>query len=874
MHRMPVSRLTQLPLRGSALRLWQCLALSLRRFLSSDPDKRTDVERLKSETSKNELEGSAELTGVLDYLKLKEVLIFFDNIYPRWLAKLGYGKYVGPFFKSWQRYLDDDRLKGKICELIDNEKHSLPPQAKCEEFVPLKRDGGAFVKFLVPPDSSSKDLTAAIENNIRKYKEDHNGKFLSVVTMLQPFTRALLVKGTPWIEDLSRFPSFKLKVMFEGEPLTEEELYLLFRRYGSIVDIIPPSSTTSYATVIFNRTDACIRAKNCITGMSVNNDKTTLHLQYIPIRRVNYITSFISNHQRIAIPVILALLAAIAVLIFEPIREQFIEFKIKHYYSWDTHKDHWLVKLLYAPYHYVRSQLSDGRHFFDDSLTSLRGYKKEQIDVEDLEADMFWSERTEKANHVKLWVCENANTFIVVKGPKGSGKREFVLDHALNTDSNLLKKVLEIDCAALIKARSDNAFLKAAAGQLGYFPLFTWTSSISQYVDLGLQGLTGQKSGLSESKEQQYKNMLLLVSVAIRKVALEHFPAYKCEFERQQKKLQDQKDGLVDLKVVEAREEEYLQLHPEVKPVVVINNFLRKSDTNDFVFKALADWAGQLIQSNTAHVIVTTLDSGSVSHLTAALPNQVFKTIALDDASQQSAKQYVQRQLKGTPDVVDADACLEPIGGRMLDLQAFVRRVKSGERAQDALNEMIHQAAEQISAFFLNVPTADSDITWTTAQIWGLMRLLARKDVIDFDELVQSPLFVSNYDTVQTLSLLEKNDLIALKRDKGMVKLITTGRPLFRAAFKDLVNDPKIFKVFESHFYSLLISVENAKITKLEDELAKISPMTDLKYIRERAEYLSKKISTSTAKVQGYEAKVKELDKIGEPQKSSSFFGF
>ena len=107
---------------------------------------------------------------------------------------------------------------------------------------------------------------------------------------------------------------------------------------------------------------------------------------------------------------------------------------------------------------------------------------------------------------------ENANTFIIVKGPQGSGKEEFVLEHSLGSDERLSKKVLVLECDQLGKARSDNNLINTTASQLGYFPVFTWTNTVSRFVDLGVQGLTGQKSGLSESKETQIKNMFLLAT--------------------------------------------------------------------------------------------------------------------------------------------------------------------------------------------------------------------------------------------------------------------------------------------------------------------------------------------------------------------------
>lgn len=823
-----------------------------------------DLKKFKDEAEDSEMETPAQLTGIMDYHKQREILVFFDNVYPRWLAKLRYSKFWGFLAHSIDFTQTDKEVQNFINGVVNSDKNPLPDQVKSQELVPLKRDGGVFVKFTVPPESSAQALLGVIESNI-----ESNQSELSLRSFYRPKVTASLVKGTPWIEDLSRFPSRKLRVIFEGNPLTEEELYVLFRRYGTIIDIVPASLSIPTSTVIFRFTASCIRAKNCITGMVLDEGSTTLHLQYIPIERVNTVTSIIANHQRIAIPIILALLATIAVLIFEPIRRQFIEFQIKHYYSWDAHKDKWYIKAVTIPYKVIVSSLSDSKHFIGDSLENLTGGHKEEVDIEELDSDMYWSERSEKANQLRLWVCENANTFIVVKGPKGSGEKEFVTEHALNLDESFKKYLLEIDCNSLVKARSDNEFLKTGASQLGYFPLFTWTNTVSQFVDLGLQGLTGQKSGLSESKETQYKNMLLLALEAIRNVALHDFPAYKSEIDRQQKMKHADLTDNTDTKII--KEEDYLQLHPQVKPVIVINNFLRKSDSpHDFIYKVLADWAGQLIQNNLAHVIFITADSGSSLHLTAALPNQVFKTISLDDATPASAKHYVSKQLKDTSGHSRIDKCLEPLGGRMLDLQAFVRRVKLGERPEDALNEMIHQASEQITTFFLNVNTeqGSSDTPWNTAQLWALIRSLARDDHIDIDHLVLSPLFSLNYHTVQTLGVLEKNDLISLKRDKGIIKAVSTGRPLFKAAFKDLVDDQTVFKLYEANFYSELMALENNKIAKLEDQMCKLADSRDVRNMKERTEYLSSKILASTQKVQSYEAKLKEIAALGTVKKS------
>lgn len=834
----------------------------------------SDVEVLKSETSQNDTDTSYEATGVIDFHKQNQVLIFFDNVYPRWLARLTFKSYATPI--KWILSKDvDQKLKDRLCAMTESADWPLPEGTTPIEFVPLKRDGGAFVKFLVPPTSTPKELTQVLERNIRKYKEKNDGIITSLLKPLFPPPSAFQVKGTPWIEDLSRFPSPKLKVKFEGEPLNEEELYLLFRRYGQIRDIVPANSSTPYATIWFQTTVSCIRAKNCVTGIVCNNGKLTLHLQYIPVERANYLVSLISNHQRISIPIILALLATAAVLIFEPIREQFIEFRIKQRYTWDNNKDHWLVKLFYIPYRTLSNWVNNTTSFIDDSIVSLKGDQKlalEDVSLADLLNNMFLQERSDKANDLRMWIVENANTFIIVRGPKGSGKREFVIDHALVGDEQVGRKLLELDCDAMVKARSDNAFLKTAASQLGYFPIFTWTNTVSQFVDLGVQGLTGQKSGLSESKEAQFKNMLLLTSSAIRKVALSDFETYKAELKKQRRAIQQDDDA--DPKAHDIREDDYLLLHPKVKPVIVIENYLRKAESpNDFIYKLIAEWAAQLIQSNTAHVIFITPDSSSTTHLASALPNQVFKTISLADASMQSAKQYVMSQLQDMELISLIDHCLPPIGGRMLDLQAFVRRIRSGERADDALHQMITQAAEQITTFFLNVSPSTSDNTWSTDQIWALMRLLAKEDQVTFDELTKSPLFSGGPETLDTLLVLEKNDLILLQRDKGIISTIKTGRPLYKAAFINLVEDKSVYKLYEIRLIKSLIKLENAKIALFENEISKIGEAVRSDWLKDRLMYIESKINASTQAIRQYEAKIKEILEIGLEQKKG-LFGF
>ncbi|CAG89608.2 DEHA2F20108p [Debaryomyces hansenii CBS767] len=843
----------------------------------------SDVEDLKKEADRLETDKSASTTGVLDYEKQSEVVLYFDHIYPMPISGLSLKR---KFLSPIQNRVTTDDLKQKVLDLSSTDSNPLPENTKISEFVPLKRDAGAFVKFEVPPETTCKELINQIVSNLEENEVQHNKNIFNYVKNLfwNKFPKCYQVKGTPWIEDLRRYPSPKLKVIFEGDPLTEEELYLLFRRYGLIVDIIPVSSSNPTATIIFKYLRSAVCAKNCITGISLNSSMTTLHLQYIPIERVNYLMDFIVNHQKITIPAIVALLATLAVLIFDPIRQLFIEQHITHKYSLETYKDNRYVKVVYYPYRSLVQWLNNSYDYIDEKLNQVYEGKGDlEVTSEDSEnINILWNERFEKIKQLKLWIYENINTFIVVKGPKGSGKEEFVLDHTLNNDEKLKRKVLYIDCDALVKARSDNGLIKTTARQLGYFPVFTWTNSISQFVDLGVQGLTGQKSGLSESKETQLKNMFSLTTQALRNIALSDYEDYRNDTIKQQKrrtrKTENNTDEKPSISVEEEiiKEEDYLQQHPEAKPIIVVNNFQRKSDgNNDMIYKLIAEWTSSLVQSNMSHVIFITHDVGSVQHLTDSLPNQVFKTISLSDASQRSAKQYVWNQLND-PSLMNPDSLdkyIEPLGGRMLDLQAFIRRIKSGESANDALSEMVNQASEQITTFFLNNTVAnESDSNWNTAQVWAIMKFLSENDSFEYNELSKISLFKSSNETLATLAALEKHDLISFTREKGVLSRISTGRPLYKAAFKELINDRKVYKLYETDYYNNLITIESTKIFKLEDEINKISRLSDIKYLKNRLEYVSSKINTATETIMKYEEKIKEIGKLNE-KSSSSFLG-
>lgn len=127
--------------------------------------------------------------------------------------------------------------------------------------------------------------------------------------------------------------------------------------------------------------------------------------------------------------------------------------------------------------------------WFEGRATNIFAFRQKNPEGAGLKA--LWDDRKDLIQQVRTWLLETAETFIVVQGPRGSGKRELVLDEALKDR----KYKLVIDCKHIQDARGDNATIRAAAAEVGYRPVFSWMNSFSSLIDLAAQGTIGTKTG-------------------------------------------------------------------------------------------------------------------------------------------------------------------------------------------------------------------------------------------------------------------------------------------------------------------------------------------------------------------------------------------
>lgn len=751
-------------------------------------------------------------------------------------------------------------------------KRSIPESAplKVREIIPHLKDGGAFVKF-----SHAEGLTPAeIEGTLAKHLME-----TPIKPWFNPFrgVKIGLVEGEPWLEDLHRFPKTRIKIEFipkepgsEAAELSQESIYGLFRKYGKIAEITPQPSDSKvmpkFAYLDFVMLRDSIIARNCLHGFVVPEGDgggtagTKLRLTYEQKVKPHYIWEWFTSHPRIVIPIVAALLAAITVVIFDPIREWFIKAHIqKRFKLSNSHVFQWFKRQT-------------------DDILAFRKQKGENAGLKAL-----FTHRRDAIDSIKTWLMETADTFIVVQGPRGSGKEELVIDQALSER----KDVLVINCKPITEARGESSTITKLATEVGYRPIFSWANQLSSLVDLAIQSTTGVKSGFSETLDSQINKILQNTAAALKDVSLAD------------RKKEDGDENTTD--------DAFLEAHPERRAVVVIENFLLKNEESSIIYDKIAEWAAALVQSNIAHVIFLTSDTSYSKPLSKSMPDRVFRTIALGDLSPDVAKKYVLSHLTEThfakskeerkedssinekqqahelQQSHELDEVIEVLGGRLTDLEFLARRLKTGQSPKEAVGEIIEQSASEILKLFL-LPGKGNGKKYSKEQAWFLVKEIAKKESLRYHEVLLSNTFALSTtegaaDGEMALENLTNSELITVKSYKGRPQSIQAGKPVYQAAFNSLVHDPvltaKSKQPLDAHtltctdrnIVDLAILTELAKIEaktidKVENELSLLGSLPRQPYeTTARINYLLSKLQTSQGKIASFEKEMGSLKK-------------
>ncbi|KAG5951906.1 hypothetical protein E4U53_002027 [Claviceps sorghi] len=789
-------------------------------------------------------------------VKPNESLFFFENIFPRKLsALLRYPAETDrDITELLRRFYSSSSNGGGGLDPFALVKRAIPDDMplKVTEILPRLKDGGAFVKVQYNASISPRDIESTLLNKLRERP---------LKPWFSPFRgiTARLVRGAPWLEDLYRFPSSLIKVEFvppepgaTAEELSEETLYSMFRRYGKIADILPQPFDSKvvprYAQIGFPRLSDAIMARNCMHGFVVSEamgggkNGTRLRLSYVKQEKAHRFWTWLTNHPRIVIPILAALLAAASVIIFDPIRTFFIKLHVSHSLRF---KDSRLYK-------WFKSQT--------DSLTSGRSQHLDGLGT-------VWNHRRELIEQLRNWLDGGSDTFVVVTGPRGSGKIEMIMDQALAGRKN----VLLIDCKPIVDASGEAGTIKRLAGAVGYRPVFSWANSISSMVDLAVQSTTGVKAGFSETLDSQVNKILHTTTNALKEIGLT-------------KRSKRDKDAQLS-------EDAYLEAHPESRAVIVIDNFLHKNEGVTILYDKIADWAASLVQNNIAHVIFLTSDGSFSKPLSKALPDRVFRTISLGDLDHKVAKHFVTSRLAEDisdnsdreragheavndkhatkhMDLTGLDECIETLGGRLTDLEFLARRIKAGQTPRQAVDEIVSETATDVVKMFLLGKTNDVDRKWSSEQAWHLIRSLAQSPSLRYHQVLLSPTFASSTSPNATdgdaaLEALASSELITLRMRQGRPTYISAGKPLHQAAFSVLVQDRVLKAKMDMALLKELVKVESKTIDAVEMELTSLGklPRQTLE-TRGRVSYLLEKLDASQRKIEDAESQMAGLKKI------------
>ncbi len=90
---------------------------------------------------------------------------------------------------------------------------------------------------------------------------------------------------------------------------------------------------------------------------------------------------------------------------------------------------------------------------------------------------------------------------------------------------------------------------------------------------------------------------------------------------------------------------------------------------------------------------------------------------------------------------------------------------------------------------------------------------------------------------------------------------IVPAKPIYRAAFQNLVKDQSVSKVLETAYLLKIISAETQKIQKFEEEVQKLSYFANERAFRGRLSYLADKIDLSNENIIKAEAAIKAFSK-------------
>ncbi|KAJ9121916.1 hypothetical protein QFC24_004498 [Naganishia onofrii] len=257
-------------------------------------------------------------------------------------------------------------------------------------------------------------------------------------------------------------------------------------------------------------------------------------------------------------------------------------------------------------------------------------------------------------------------------------------------------------------------------------------------------------------------------------------------------------------------------------PILVLDNFTQKANTKTELWNVLAEWGASLVENKIAHVIVV-CDSATVAKaLTRAIPTKPLNAISLSDADSENSMNYILNKLgvqKNSISTKDAQL-IEKVGGRMIDLELLVYKIRSGFTVSEAVEDIIVRNVVELRKAAFGDDLEDSkSLPWTRSQAWKIISDLAKKRETSYANLLQDFPFKGQE---AALKAMEEHDMIAVSFVDGRPSMVRAGKPVYRQAFQRLVADPVFAATCQIDHANALLAKADQEIKTLEQELLQL----------------------------------------------------
>ncbi|CAD6580112.1 MAG: mitochondrial escape protein 2, partial [Tremellales sp. Tagirdzhanova-0007] len=250
-------------------------------------------------------------------------------------------------------------------------------------------------------------------------------------------------------------------------------------------------------------------------------------------------------------------------------------------------------------------------------------------------------------------------------------------------------------------------------------------------------------------------------------------------------------------------------------PIVVLKNFAQKSARGE-LWTVLSEWGANLVENRVAHVIVVAEGAMATKTLTKALPSKPLNLVGLADADEANSLGYVREKLTEQSLVSEDSIRIAKLGGRMVDLETLVYKVRSGLTIRDAVDDIVLRNVVELRKLAFGDDAEDAKaLPWTRAQAWRVVQDLAKTgEEFPFKGAEQS------------LKALEEHELVSVTYVEGRASVVRPGKPVFRYAFKQLVDDPVFRASCQIEYNTALIAKAESDIRLYETELATLKDIT------------------------------------------------